>query len=547
MKFNVPLVCCMFYPWVVAAQDEVVSLNDIVVESAGGAAPETHYTSPSITITEVQAQSINASTVEDFIRYEPGLIVRRRYIGDPNGTLGMRGSNMFQTTRSMVFADGLPLHNLLQSRFNGAPRWSLVSPDETQAVEVVYGPFSAEYSGNAMGGVINIETKLPTERAVYVEGSAFAQDFDFLGTEETYTGHRAFLSYSDRFDDLSVYIFHNRLENESQPMTFFFNDAGTPDGGETPVSGALAGNSSSGDSGVYYGDTGTEEVTTNLTKLKLGYEFGDWLARLTVAYEDRDRETGSPNNYLRDENGDIVWSGTVVDNGDAFSVRGGNFSVSEQNRETLLYGASVEGPIAGDWIFEGGFSVFDVLEDRTLRSSVNPDDPAFDGSGRVRDFEDTGWMTLDAKVRTGRFLNRTDMNFVAGYHYDRYRLEIEDFDSDDFADGEKTSERSAVGGKTKMNALFAQWGWDFAHQWDVALGGRYERWESEDGFFHDFRSDDIQNHADRSESAFSPKFSLGFASNNPWRARYSVAKAFRFPIVEELYQSPNSTQKCITC
>lgn len=33
----------------------------------------------------------------------------------------------------------------------------------------------------------------------------------------------------------------------------------------------------------------------------------------------------------------------------------------------------------------------------------------------------------------------------------------------------------------------------------------------------------------------SPKFSLGFAPNDDWQLRYSLAQAYRFPIVEELF------------
>ena len=42
----------------------------------------------------------------------------------------MRGANMFQTARTMVFADGMPLHSLLETRWSGAPRWGLVAADE---------------------------------------------------------------------------------------------------------------------------------------------------------------------------------------------------------------------------------------------------------------------------------------------------------------------------------------------------------------------------------------------------------------------------------
>src|SRR5690606_10905756 len=54
--------------------------------------------------------SANVVTTEDLVKYEPSLIIRRRFIGDANGTMGMRGASMFQTSRSMVFADGVPLH-----------------------------------------------------------------------------------------------------------------------------------------------------------------------------------------------------------------------------------------------------------------------------------------------------------------------------------------------------------------------------------------------------------------------------------------------------
>ena len=114
---------------------------------------DTTVVSPTSRLTVEDIGRINVATTEDAISLEPSLIVRRRYIGDPNGVIGIRGANMFQTTRSMVFAYGLPLHYLLQTSFSGAPRWSLIAPDEIATAEVIYGPFSAEYSGNAMGGV----------------------------------------------------------------------------------------------------------------------------------------------------------------------------------------------------------------------------------------------------------------------------------------------------------------------------------------------------------------------------------------------------------
>ena len=122
------------------------------------------YTNPTSVLTQEDMVSINATTTEDLVKYEPSIVIRKRYIGDSNGTHGLRGSKMFATPRSMDFADGVPLHYLLQTRWSGAPRWTMVSASEIAQVEILYGPFSAEYSGNSMGGVILIETAIPQER-----------------------------------------------------------------------------------------------------------------------------------------------------------------------------------------------------------------------------------------------------------------------------------------------------------------------------------------------------------------------------------------------
>lgn len=139
---------------------------------------DTTIVSPTARITAEEAKAINVTTTEDIISHEPNLIIRKRYIGDSNGTIGIRGSNMFQTTRTMVQADGLPLHYFLQTSYSGAPRWSLVGPDEVESMDVIYGPFSAEYGGNSMGGVVNIKTRDPKEQRVVLQGTLFNQDYD---------------------------------------------------------------------------------------------------------------------------------------------------------------------------------------------------------------------------------------------------------------------------------------------------------------------------------------------------------------------------------
>ena len=59
-------------------------------------------------------KSINATDAEDALKYLPSLLVRKRYIGDYNhAVLSTRASGTGNSARSLVYADGIPLSNLL--------------------------------------------------------------------------------------------------------------------------------------------------------------------------------------------------------------------------------------------------------------------------------------------------------------------------------------------------------------------------------------------------------------------------------------------------
>ncbi len=526
------------------AGDDVYVNETIEVEGSEGRL-KTDYSSPSVFVTEEQVQQYNAITIDDVLQYQPTLVVRRRYIGDPNATLGMRGSNMFQTTRSMVFADGLPLHYFLQSRFSGAPRWSLVATDELETAEVVYGPFNAEYSGNAMGGVVNIKTKLPQEETIHAEAGYFYQPFNYLSTDENLQGNRQFGSYGNKIGNLSFYTFVNRLENKGQPQTYRGETRTSIPSGQPIVSGAVNALDQRSREIIYFADSGVEDIQTNLFKMKLGYDFSDDIKGIfTIAYEDRERET-TPNNYLRDAAGNVIWgdgSNRSVDasfNGQAFNVRSDRFGVSESNRETLLLGGHLEGKFNKQWRFDTTVSYFDILEDETISSELSPLDPNNTNRGRITEYDDTGWVTYDLKLVNEAFLGNKQLNFSTGYHYENYSLNIQQHNSNNFRSASRDSARSVTGGETTTHAIFSQIGWKFKPSWDAAFGLRYEDWTAEDGYSNTGTLDRTSDQPDRDDSALSPKFSMAYSPRN-WTFRYSLAKAYRFAIVEELYKNVSS-------
>ena len=503
---------------------------------------DTTVVSPATTVTEEQLEKINFATAEDAIGLEPSLVVRRRFIGDPNGVIGIRGSNMFQGHRSLVFSDGLPLHYHLQTRFSGAPRWSLVAPGEIEEVEVIYGPFSAEYSGNSMGGVVNIKTKSPAERKFTLAGSLFSQDYDELGTNENFNGGKGFFSYEDKIGNLTLFASYNHLENESQPLSFFFDEFSAGTGG-VAVSGAFSGEDEFEVPVFYYGDSGTEKARTDLFKIKLGYDLGDYELRASLAYEERERRLADINNFVVDSMGNPVWDGMVHMNGQEFRMRGNRFEERYQERDSLLFGLGLSGPVAdSDWVFDLYFSEFDILKDNEIRTGRNPEDPDFitentvNFAGRFTDSDDdTGWRTFDTKAGTDYLFGSDRARLSIGYHYDRYELSIEPFRYDSINDI-LGADRGASGGQTSTQALFAQFGYALSDKLDLALGLRYEDWETSGGFS---RSGTTLVER-RDEQEISPKFSLGYFPTDDIVIRYSLARAVRFPLVEELFRNESA-------
>ncbi len=510
------------------------------------------YTNPTSLLTQEDMVSINATTTEDLVKYEPSIVIRKRYIGDSNGTLGLRGSNMFATPRSMVFADGVPLHYLLQTRWSGAPRWTMVSASEIAQVEILYGPFSAEYSGNSMGGVILIETAIPQEREVHIDVDYFTQDFSAYGFNGNVDGYKTFVSYGDTFHrddlgDLSVYLSYNRLENNSQPQSFNFDSKRTL-ANATPVTGLIKDQDVYGNDAYYFGDTGVEQATTDNFKIKLGYDFDTWSSLLNIAYEDRNTLRDSPNSYLKNADGETVWSGNFIQDGVAITVPASRLGASELDRRSLSTGLRIKGDLSEHTRVEVNMSDFRILEDNNRAASRSLEDPLFQGNGLTTNYDDTGWQTLEGKF-TFSDLGVDGIELITGARYEAYELNLDTYNSTSWTQADNAGFTGRSGGKTNITAAFVQMNWDINERWDLALGGRYERWESEGGYYSkDVAATpefDLVAVEDASSNQFSPKFSVGYVPSDTWLMRYSAAKAYRFPIVEELFAQSQSYSSAV--
>ncbi len=508
--------------------------------------PNTTVATPSFQVSDEDINKTNLITASDAIKMAPSVHVRRRFYGDTNGVTAIRGSTNFQTNHFNLFVDGIPLHNPVQTKWNGSPKWSLIAPDAIDTAIVFYGPYSAEHKGS-FGGTFDLKTRLPEKFEMHMDVKGFIQDSDRFGQHEALTGHKEFISAGNRFDKFTVYGFFNHLENDGQPQSFpatiGANPVGTKGDSVTPATGAHFPEDISGAPSVISSDNGINQNKTDLYEIKLGYDFTDDLRGLfTMAYENTTR-SAQARSHLKDANGQTIWTGLASQNGVEFEANPKSFgrgalTGNENERQTLMYGLNLSGKITENWSLDTTASYFDAFKDQARESKFSKKDPAYitDKSGRITEVK-AWWADYSVKLATINLFDRDDLGFMAGYQFNHSFLDLKQYNSDDVISGSKDSKRTSNfnGGSTQTNSVFMQTDWDITNQWNIMAGVRYDHWEATRGHI---KNADLP---DRDASRVSPKASLSFTPTDRLNFRYSFTQAYRFPVAEELFESSTNT------
>ncbi|MFM0741370.1 TonB-dependent receptor [Paraburkholderia xenovorans] len=539
----VPTVVSTFVPASAYAQSApadaaLPALNVTAQATAAPRALDPNLPASVETVTRDQFDNWNVVNTEDVLKYLPNLAVRKRFIGDLNSTIAVRGTSNAQSARGLVYADGLLLSNLLGSSFSFPPRWSMVFPDEIQQVDVIYGPFSALYPGNSLGATVLISTRMPKQFEADADVKAFTQHFSLFGVNQNFNGSEASASIGDKVGKFSYLLGVNHLENTGQPLQFAtLAKSGTPaKAGDTPVTGGYFYNNQTNAPTVVLGvnGEGIEHTVQDQFKLKTQYDFTPTLqAGFTLGYwhQTYNSQTSS---FLRDANGNPVYSGKVSIDGYEYTIPAAALAPSFGYSENWLYGVSLKTRNATGWNGEAIASYYDVSNSvaRTASSGAPGNGP-----GTVLFGDGTGWKTLDLR---GSYTPATSAAGLAnhalsfGYHYDNYFLDNETYNTLNWRDGPAASFANAFAGKTQTQALYAQDAWRFLPRWKLVYGVRYEDWQAYGG--SQSLAGATLSYSDVSQQHFSPKASLSFDVTDDLSLRASIGRAYRFPTVSELFQ-----------
>jgi iron complex outermembrane receptor protein len=484
-------------------------------------------------------RTVNATDSQDALKYFPSLLVRKRYIGDyDHAVLATRASGTGNSARSLVYADGILLSNLLGNGASFTPRWGLVTPEEIERVDVLYGPFSAAYPGNSVGAVVDYVTRMPKQFEATAAVGVSSQHFRAYGTDARYTTKQATASMGSRTGDFSWFVNLSRLDSEGQPLVFASRlvSQGVTGTAGTAASGAVPGVNPRNQDWLLLGATNQIDTVQDHAKVKLAYDIAPGLrASYTFGLWQNDAARNAQS-YLQNASGAPVFAGSINVNGRQYTLLPTDISIATGDLQHRVHGLSLKSNRKGIFDWEVAASKYDYAKDIVRAPTIALPDAASGGAGRVTDQNGTGWNTFALK---GVWRPTVQHTVDLGVARDAFKLRTLVSNTSDWLSGAAQSRFSAFAGDTQLQSLYAQDTWSIAPTWKATLGGRYEQWRAENGSISNATS--TQFLGTRKESSFSPKAALAHQLTDAWSLKASLGRAVRYPTVSELYQGSINT------
>ncbi|MDG2525762.1 TonB-dependent receptor [Stenotrophomonas sp. HITSZ_GD] len=531
-------MCCLLpclalaAPADAAAEDGIQRLEAVQVRADTEAAEAPDSPAPRARIDAQQIDRINVATSEDALRYAPNLQVRKRFTGDNNALVAVRGTSNRQSARTLVYADGLLLSNLLGSDFSFAPRWSLVAPGDLDSVDVLYGPYSARFPGNALGATILMHTRMP-ERFTAGGGVQFLrQDFREYGQHDTYDGRHDDAQLGDRHGVFAWRLSLDRLDNQSHPLSYYsaLRSTTPASAADTPVRGAVAYRDPFGRDALLMGvnSEGATDTRNDQLALRMTYDVAHDV-QLAVSFANwRQRADNAVGSWLRTDDGRTVAQGTVAIDGQRYVLPANAFAPGHGDSARRLYGATLRAGGDSGWRYSFAASRLETPRDRIRTASGSGEGP-----GTIGDADGSGWTSVDAEAGFAASAEAAH-RLSAGAHADRYRLDSTLWRTDDWRHGAPQALQGAFAGNTRTGALYVQDEWRWGAGWLLVSGLRWEQWRADGGVRRDAQG--AAYYPARRDDGFSPKLSLSRQLDAGWSARLSLARALRWPTVSELFQ-----------
>lgn len=278
------------------AQENTAALEEIVVTATRTEKELASAPGSVSVVTKEDIEKRDVKTVDESLNTLSGVFnIRGKGLMDTMASITLRG--IPEQKRTLILMDGITLNNA----YSGGVKFGGFAIEDIERIEVVKGPFSSLYGGYAMGGVVNIITKMPEKREFVVKsgyGSSWnrGEAMDDL--------RKFYLSYGDKFKDkLSLFVSYGYKATNGYPSDFNVQSSKPP----ADITGWSYTTNYQGNKRYLIGDKGDNRWWDDNITLKAGYDFSkDTKVNLSFIRTRYEYNYDDPHTYLRDESGNEV-------------------------------------------------------------------------------------------------------------------------------------------------------------------------------------------------------------------------------------------------
>ncbi|MEW6657991.1 MAG: TonB-dependent receptor [Thermodesulfobacteriota bacterium] len=474
-------------------------------------------------ITSKDIERQNIQTADQALAQVPGAYDRRgKGWADTMTSVTLRGFP--SQPRTLVLYDGQNLATAYSKGF----RWTQIPVEEIDRIEVVRGPFSSLYGGNAMGGVINIITKTP--KKLELESKVGYGTYDSWGT---------YLAAGNRFwDKLSLKVSYTYQDTAGYPSDLVTRTAGTG-AAATQVVGWIPSHTTVGKPTYIIGDKGDNSFWNSSVNTKLSWDIApghklDFGVLLNWSKWDYSQY----HTYLRNAaTGSPVYQGTVglANTNLRFSgLTEGAFLAGPGREHTALYNFSSEHALTERTTLKlrGGLlnqPLYEYETPGTTAATTFSGGPGTMNANKSRSW--TGEVQVVQAIGTKQTLTggitvQADTSTNKTYDLSNWR-------NSEF----KQRLATQAAGKTITYGFYAQDEIAWHPMFSTVLGARLDWWGTYDGMYQEAANSPETRLSSREELSFNPKVAFLF---RPWdwmSWRASAGTTFRPPSIYELYNT----------
>lgn len=460
--------------------DENFVLDEMVV-SATRSEKKLLDTAASVSlITDKDLDKMHINNLDEAFVKIPGVYVGRLSgIGSTTSQTVMRGVNAANSVAVLV--DGVQVND----SYNGSVTWSAIPVDMVKRVEVLRGPASVLYGGNALAGVINIITKDVDKTSVNLKLSYGSNNTQ---NHSLYVAGKA----SDKLDF--------NVNYEKKKTDGYITD---PVLSSKAVFGAETTTTNTGAKRWIIGNKGKRQWDENTVGVGFKYHFDESKSlALDFTKNEYEYSYSAPTSYFGD---DIIKKA-----GTYFSTPGEKAS----NKYNMTYNDSENG-----WKAVVGYSDQYKQHDTSISKATDSSKPNTRFS-----FDLQKNQTISA-----------NNNAVFGLNYRKDEMDATVYKlADKFNSDSKIAVDSMASGTSKSFSAYVMDEHKFSDRWTATAGLRYDKWSTDGRILLPNKTEAI-NYDESTYDNWSPSLSVMYKPEADSSVYLSWGKAFEAPSLYRMY------------